>query len=262
MQTVPHAPRAVIGVLSLAWATLGCAPAPLVRADWDPSGPAHHPPASADPEPTEPGPHAAQMHSWFDGVTAARDAMIAGDGPAVTVAAEQLSAALPAGPGTVPKTWRPSIDQLRADAVELQHATELGAAASAIARMANTCGQCHASLGVVPAVEAALVTDDAVPRGATAHDVMRGHAFGAERMWEGMVLPSTDRWVRGTTMFVITPDCPQDGATAGSDSRCDRTRALARRAHLVDDPRGRVALYGEILVTCAGCHTRTPGAVR
>lgn len=227
-----------------------------MHADWHPDGPR---PATdaADEDETPPAahPHATTMHAWFAGVGNVRDALIAGDLDAVGRDADTLVTDL--DEAQFPAAWRDSVAGLRTHAAAAADADSLDTAAVEVAAMADACGGCHAALEAVDLVEQALPPDEDVPEGTTTPEIMARHGFGATRMWEGIVAPSPRRWIRGTTMFVITPDCVDTPPAEGS--HCARTRALARRAHLEDDRPTRTALYGELLATCADCHTKTRG---
>ncbi len=198
------------------------------------------------------------MHAWFSGVGEVRDALIAGDRDAIARQAQALARTL--DDGSFPAAWQPSVDELRSHAHAAAAEPSLDAAASLVAQMADECGACHDALGVVALVEDALPPDDDVPEGTSAAQIMARHGFGATRMWEGMVAPSPRRWIRGTTMFVITPDCAQTQPDEGT--HCERTRSLARRAHLVEDRTARTELYGQLLATCADCHAAARPAAR
>ena len=222
-----------------------------MHADWHPG----EPDSPAETEDDVPAaapehPHAATMHAWFSGVGKVRDALIAGDRNAIATQAEALAATLEEG--AFPDAWQASVDDLRDHARATATAESLDAAAIQVAQMADDCGGCHDALDVVDLVEDALPPDDDVPEGTSTAEIMARHGFGATRMWEGMVAPSSRRWIRGTTMFVITPNCLETEPKRGTP--CARTHALARRAHLVDDRAARTELYGQLLATCADCH--------
>ena len=237
-----------------------CAPAPTIRLMWDPSrdgrpeaGQEAHA-ATTPAEPAEPSEHARRMHTWFAELEVLRDHVVVGNREALASGAAQLVQRLEL-PGDFPEEWQRHVDELRAPAARLAEPdVTLHESAAALAKLTATCGACHQAIGVVERVEEALPDDGDPPEGATQDAVMHQHRWAAARMWEGLVVPSTRRWIRGTTAFVIVPDCPDDPAV-GADDRCDHVRAVARRAHLAESRARQVALYGEVLATCAGCHT-------
>lgn len=192
------------------------------------------------------------MHAWMLQLADVRDAAVAGDLDAVHAGARTWLGALQ---DDVAPDWDAQVADVRREATTLSEAESLDKAAEAIARLAGSCGRCHETKGVVDAVDEHLPPDTDPPKGDSPQEVMRQHRWAAARMWEGLVGPSEPRWTRGTTMFVILPDCPEDtGATEGPD-RCHEARALARRAHVVEASEGRISLYGRLLTTCADCHT-------
>ena len=191
------------------------------------------------------------MHTWMLQLADVRDAAITGDLPAVQRGAQRWLDTLE---GDVDPDWQTQVADVRREATTLTQAAALPEAADAIARLAGSCGRCHEARGVADRVRDRLPPDTDPPEGDDASATMRQHGWASARMWEGLVGPSPTRWTRGTAMFVILPDCP-DPQAGRDDGRCQRARSLARRAHVVDAPEGRVSLYGRLLSTCADCHT-------
>lgn len=203
------------------------------------------PASTAEPETQPRSPEAEAMHAWFLAIGAAEHAVVRGDATAAREEgrelAEKLHGAAPPG------AWLAVVSEITREADALAHAETLEAAGSSVARLAGHCGDCHASLGV----EAALPALESMPPRRPARDpsmTMKWHGWAADRMWEGLVGPSDDRWVRGTATFVALPGCE------AAQTRCESTRALAQRAHVAVTLEDRAAIYGTLLATCADCH--------
>jgi hypothetical protein len=84
---------------------------------------------------------------------------------------------------------------------------------------------------------------------------MRLHAWGVARLHEGLLGPSSERWLQGTATFAALPGCEQP--EPARRELCSRVKALAHRAHVAETAEARVHLYGELLGTCAACHARS-----
>lgn len=71
--------------------------------------------------------------------------------------------------------------------------------------------------------------------------------------------PSDDRWLRGTTAFVVLPGSGEPGPiTIEGRRRCRAVQTIARRGRGAKDVSLRASLYGEPLATCAACRAATP----
>lgn len=81
------------------------------------------------------------------------------------------------------------------------------------------------------------------------------HQWATDRLWEGLVGNSEDHWRAGLAVITETP-LPYSVATdapALAASLQKRANQTLREAPLTIEERGRV--YGEMLVTCAACHS-------
>jgi mono/diheme cytochrome c family protein len=86
---------------------------------------------------------------------------------------------------------------------------------------------------------------------------MARHQWAADRMWEGLMAPSTKHWVQGAdamadahlTADAVAPKTPE------VDQIAHAVHFQANKARLLDEAqRGRA--YSEFLVTCAACHEK------
>jgi len=196
----------------------------------------------------------AQMHTLLETTQTLREHASRGQSDAVRAAAAEFVASLQPDSST-PDPWLDPLASIRAQAETLAtHETD-AQAATALARIARACGDCHISADVQERVGATLDRGAAPPMGSTEADAMPVHDWSTRRMWDSLVIPDKDRWVEGTTLFVLLPSCVElDPADVEHALRCDRARAVARRAHLVSDLDGRTSLMGDLLGTCASCH--------
>jgi hypothetical protein len=203
----------------------------------------------------------ADMQAHLDAIVAIRDALIAGD-----LATAQAKARWIVEDQTVPgiATWQERAAEVRSRAAGVVDATSIEAAAGPAAELARACGRCHADHSVLPpraAAEPPPLGSDRVPH-------MLRHHWAAERMWEGLVGPSEERWNAGVAELAETPLHREEldlGPTAAS-----HITDLAAQVHqLAAEASGipatawdaRAALYARFLATCADCHqTMRPAA--
>lgn len=137
-------------------------------------------------------------------------------------------------------------------------ATTIEAAGIATGRLAAACGSCHREYR--PGMEP---TEHAEPAGGADDDIgmyMVRHVWAAERLWEGLVLPSDAAWEAGADVFAAVPMATEDLAfenPEGVRALVKRTYELGRRAGLQTEPSLRARTYGELLASCAACHQMT-----
>lgn len=214
-------------------------------------------PPSAPPEP-EPGlvaspetkPHMAEH---FIQAVVLRDAVVAGDYLATRVPARWL--AEHGAPADVPDSWIEHVTAMKVIAGAAHDARDLDGVAAAVGQIGHACASCHQDLGAT--IDLAAVPEPAT--GADARGHMLRHQWAADRMWEGLFVPSDDSWKRGAAAFYEAP-------LHGPETAADHPQtALARRAHLIGkaamtevDPLERAKRYGELLGTCAACHRASP----
>lgn len=211
------------------------------------SGPASAP-ASAPPR------SGGQAH--FDAIVAIRDAVVAGDLDEAKAKARWIldDETLPNIPA-----WRESAADIKQWAAAVANAPGIEPAAAGGAELAKTCGKCHSVLRVSPDI---LGTARPAPplEGGTV-EKMRRHQWAAERMWEGLVGPSEERWTAGVAELVATPLLPDE--IEADPGAAGRVGDLAATVHaLGEQARGlpaqtwdtRAAMYGRYMATCAACH--------
>lgn len=215
-------------------------------------------PADGPTMPSAPSALARQMHERFASVTAIQQATIRGDIEQVHALAQAFEARLPAPDEPAPEPWRPHVDELRGELEGVMHGEDLRDVGASVARLALVCGRCHEELDVHPTLPALTNATQGPPQEPTVKAAMQGHRWAVDRMWEGIIGPSGDRWIRGSTMFIAIPGCTATTPAEDAEGRalCTRAQSLARRGHVTQSLPGRAAIYGRLLATCAGCHVR------
>lgn len=222
--------------------------------------PATPTPAAA---PAEDSALAEQMHERFAWASAIQEVTIQGNVEEARSLAQEFAARLPAPGEPAPAQWQPHMDALRGELEGLRHADDLRDAGASVARVGLLCGRCHADVNARPDLP-----EMPQPRqGGSVQDEMHGHQWAVDRMWEGLIGPSDERWIRGSTLFVAIPGCAAAlGASGDAEGQalCKHAQSLARRAMVAESREGRAAIYGRLLATCAGCHAAaaTPSAAQ
>jgi cytochrome c553 len=205
-------------------------------------------------QPEQPKPELSKtMSDHFARATALEQAVIDGDLEFVRTHAQWLVDELPAA--TLPEPWQPQLARMQAAAGEAAKAENLTAAASATGKVIETCGACHAALGVGPKFGPATP----VPEGETSQARMQRHQWAAERMREGMIGPSDERWQLGAGAVSVAPPqpCPIESAEILPDDVLqlrEKIYEIGAQAAVTKSSEERARVYGEYLSTCAGCH--------
>ncbi len=234
--------RAAVTMLAL----VACARAPVVRSSWDGKaapGTGDAPDAAAPSESTHDTELAAAMHARLDELALAGPAVVRGDVARARAVADRMLGETEGGP----QRWSPHLAALRVEVRALAHADELADAAAATARVSAQCGACHEAL------QADVRLADA-PMPAHGSDPMLLHAWSVERMREGLIVPSSERWLQGTATFASLPGCQEPEASRMR--LCERVKVLAHRAHVAETTDARTRVYGELLATCSECHAK------
>ena len=155
----------------------------------------------------------------------------------------------------MPESWGPYVAEMRSAAEAAAEAPDIEAAAMATADMAKTCAACHEAMQRFPqflAVARPEESTETVPH-------MIGHMWAADRMWKGLVTPSTVSWNNGVAALGGDP-LDAESFSAAEDS-VDRVVELAREVHELaatgrraPDQDVRAEVMGRFLGTCAECH--------
>jgi cytochrome c553 len=122
------------------------------------------------------------------------------------------------------------------------------------AKLAAACADCHVDSGVLPE----FANPPTVPPDLdTVKARMARHRWATDRLWEGVVGDNDETWRAGLDVLSATP-LPWSKISAEREALAHRLQQLAddaRKTQATDQLRDRARSYGEILVTCAACHT-------
>lgn len=189
------------------------------------------------------------MRAHFHDALLIRQAVIAGTPEQAANAATVLS--LIEDLDELPPGWREFVESMQLAARRITDSTSSAQAAAAAADLGVACGRCHQKLGGPRA------SDEAPP--AIGHSVemrMKRHEWATERLWEGLVVPSSDAWSAGARALAgdgIPDDMVKPGGVHARSAASDFTKLVAA-APGKKTTEERAALYAELLVTCGTCH--------
>jgi len=163
-----------------------------------------------------------------------------------------------ASSAAMPEEWISHAAAIHAAARSAATAEDLPSAATAVARMAGECGNCHLAFGA----EVGFAIEKAPPKGEGTKPHMGRHAWASGRLWEGLIAPSGVVWDGGAEVLAEAPLSPPD-LSADIDVLAEVTRmegevhALGAGAVGMTLQEERARVYGELLATCATCHEKT-----
>ena len=196
---------------------------------------------------------AKHMHEQLARVTTMQEAVIRGDieaavEPARWIADHQPTAGLPIGQESV-------LADMKKQAAVVAEAKDSRNAATATAMVVSYCGTCHAAAKITAAIPEAPrpVADPAV----AAHKM--DHQWATDLLYQGLVMPSEERWQKGLAAMQGTPltekDLPKDAKLTKEIVALEkRVHEMAGKAKTATDLGTKVAFYGEYIGGCAGCH--------
>jgi len=153
-------------------------------------------------------------------------------------------------PGMAP--WAAETRMVALVAGELSQVRTLDEALRTEARVAEACAACHARTQRGPIFP---MPSKAPPERPTVAAQMARHRWAVDRLWEGLVGGSDAHWRSGLYALATTP--PLFSKLTAAPQRATKLRELARRSletYQHDSPAERARQYGELLVTCVGCH--------
>jgi hypothetical protein len=150
---------------------------------------------------------------------------------------------------------QPHLAAMRSAARAVADAADLPAASDATGALAASCGTCHAALSATPVL--AEAAEAAGVEGLPGH--MLAHRRAMTYLYDGLVGPSDEMWVKGADGFkgdpLVPETKPKDAALA------KRVVTLAQQVHIEGDnarnatgQEARGQIYGKLLNTCADCH--------
>lgn len=219
------------------------------------SGSAQPPAEQAKPAepPKEAVDVAAHMHEHLARVTTMQDAVIRGDleaavEPAKWIADHQETGGLPAGTESL-------VANMKKQAAAVAESKDLTNAGVATAMTISYCGSCHAASKVTPQ----MMEPVELPASSVAKAHMLEHLRATDLMYQGLVMPSEERWQKGLAAMQGSPlaekDLPKDAKLTKEIVALEKkVHELAAKAKTATDLGTKVAFYGEYLAGCAGCH--------
>jgi hypothetical protein len=155
-------------------------------------------------------------------------------------------------PGLTP--WQPLTDRVVADAKELTTVKSIDDGCRRVARISEACAECHIKSQTTP------VFPEAAPApGDDGSDLSRiaRHQWAVDRLWEGMVAGTDGPWVSGLEVLATSPMPVTTLPSApGVASRLQQqaNEAIASHREQTETLDTRTTMYGEMLITCSGCH--------
>ncbi|MCA9592869.1 MAG: hypothetical protein KC776_06145 [Myxococcales bacterium] len=153
----------------------------------------------------------------------------------------------------LPVSWEQHVDGMTEAARASRDAADVNQAGFAFGSLGRACATCHEQLG---GPKITVGRPPAEGSGAQLH--MLRHQWAAERMWEGLMAPSDEAWIKGSE---VLSDAPLgERALAGARSVPPKIVILAKQVHglgntgrtVKAEDRGKI--YGQFLATCAVCH--------
>lgn len=192
------------------------------------------------------------MHRNFDLLRAIERLLIRGKLDEARRFAEAIATA-PDEPAHGP--WAAHAVAVRDRAMAVARATSVDDALRKETRLAAACGDCHREhrgSGMFERPPAAP------PDQPTLDARMARHRWATSRMWEGLVGGEADAWREGLDVLAVTPLPAAQAARADLARRLQQLAGDARQRSRTDTLAERARAYGELLATCAGCHTSRP----
>jgi hypothetical protein len=214
------------------------------------------PPLDSKDKPDMPPPGSSLdrvMRAHFKDALLIRQAVIAGTpeqaaNPATVLAMIQNLDDLPPG-------WQKFVERMQQAAKRITDSTSSAQAAAATADLGVACGQCHSQQGG-PAVS----SEPPPAEGTSVEQRMKRHAWATDRLWEGLVVPSSEAWNAGSKALVGAPfprEVLQRGGVHARSAASDFTKLVAEAPNK-KTAEERAALYAELLMTCGTCHRARP----
>lgn len=196
---------------------------------------------------------AKHMHEHLARVTTMQEAVIRGDMEAAVESARWLADHEPT-PG-LPVGQEAVLADMKRQAAVVAEAKDPRHAATATAMVVSYCGTCHAAAKITAAIPEP--PKPVAEAGVSAH--MMEHQWATDLLYQGLVMPSEERWQKGLAAMQGTPlsekDLPKDAALTKEVVALEkRVHEMAANAKTATDIGTKVAFYGDYIGGCAGCH--------
>jgi hypothetical protein len=164
--------------------------------------------------------------------------------------AQRFASAIEASPDSPSlSAWQTYVTRVRVAAGEVARAPSVDDAIRKTAELGGICGSCHGATRV----SADFGDLPRRPEDKPGLDArMARHRWAADRLWEGVVGNNDTAWFAGLDVLASEPvELPDDRMRLARElQRLAREARRPKPGPMVD----RATSYGEILVTCAGCH--------
>ena len=214
--------------------------------------PKTEPAAESPPPPPTPSPQevlSAEMQAHGAAARTILDALVEGRLEAAQAAGRGLAERLPL-PG-LPEAPQAAV---KAEAEALAVAPSVEVAALHFGQLSVACGGCHTAQGVTPH----LPPPAAPPAAEGFTEQMQRYHWAAERMWQGLVLPSEAAFHEARAQLNALPTAPF--RPAGVDDPVWGAETLDTVLHEQAQKLGPGdgAAYGAVLLMCAACHEVSP----
>lgn len=198
------------------------------------------------------------MHENFDLLRAIEKLLIRGQLDEARAFARAIANA-PNEPGL--GTWSQHAALVRNRAATLATARSVDEACRRAAQLADACAGCHVDSGASPEFRS---PGRPPPDHPTIEARMARHLWATDRLWEGIVGSADDAWRAGLDVLSTTPlQAPElSKEQSAFERKLQRLADQARVRQGTETPQDRARSYGEILVTCSGCHAAAPAASR
>jgi len=149
-----------------------------------------------------------------------------------------------------PEPWEARVEPLLDWARAAAEAKDFETAATAVANVSARCGECHRQEGIEIALPEPVEPDGA--------EQMQRYRFAVDRMWEGLVAPSDERWQLGAQAYGDAVDCraigPDKQVPKHHAAPCNTILAVAGAARSADTMQARADAFAAVSFNCAGCH--------
>ncbi|MFN0249447.1 MAG: hypothetical protein ACKV2T_21355 [Kofleriaceae bacterium] len=192
------------------------------------------------------------MHESFDLVRAIERLLLIGK----LDEAKRFAAAISEAPDAPAHgAWAAHVVAVRDRAASLARATSVEQGCRLVASLASACASCHVETGVEPVFRVFPVPPDKM----TLEARMARHRWAADRMWEGIIGGADEPWRAGLDVLAAAPldSFPSDRTAYARTLQRLADSARKQKAATIET---RSKAYGEILVTCASCHTSKPAS--
>ena len=143
----------------------------------------------------------------------------------------------------------PSLEMMRNEATILLRQNDILPAARTLGRMGVACGDCHVAMDI----KVAFTVEEPPVSSAIPAAQMTRHAWAMDRLWDGLSYPSDAAWKAGAGALTTMP--VNFGNNEQANRLSVRIHDLSGQAAVASTPKERADTYGDLLETCALCHS-------